>query len=116
LRFAENEFSLNERQDDGGTLRKHLEIVARQTGSIPKELEPIECPDAMIHVWRMFLELTSGRGNNGFGINPISYPDILAWACLVDSQPTPMEIRAIKAVDAAFMQQQAKTAKKQLKN
>jgi len=48
------------------------------------------------------------RRNNGFGPEPIGHADILAWAMLTDSQPRPSEIRAIAALDAAFLDHVAK--------
>ena len=59
------------------------------------------------HVWAWFLELSAGRGSNGFGPNPISYLDLLAWSTLTGTITRPAEIEAIMAVDRAWMMQQA---------
>lgn len=115
MRFAESQFTLNEAQSDGATLRQHLEAVRKQTGENPRELDELlanRCPDLLEPVWAMFIELNGSRGSNGFSISPISYTEMLAWSAMTGQHPTHFEVKAIKAVDVAYINSQAKQAKK----
>ena len=58
-------------------------------------------------MWAWFLEFSAGRGGNGFGPNPISYLDLLAWSTLTGTITRPSEIEAIMALDRVWMTQQA---------
>ena len=65
-----HEFELNARQKDGSTLRENLESVYRQTGNMPKQLEPVEMPECLHYLWAWFCELSGGRGYAEFGALP----------------------------------------------
>lgn len=80
-----------------------LESVERQTGRRPAALDGPELPADGAHVWAWFLELSAGRGSNGFGPNPISYLDLLAWSLLTGTITRPAEVEAIMALDRAWM-------------
>lgn len=82
--------------------------MERQTGKRPAELDGPECPADGEHVWQWFLEISAGRGSNGFGANPISWPDIDAWSRLTETIIRPSEIRAIKVLDGIWLEEQAK--------
>lgn len=82
-------------------MRSHLESVYRQTGFLPKELADIPpMPDDLTYLWKWFLELDAARGSNGFGLNPLSYAEIKAWADLLGHKPQSWEIKAIKRFDS----------------
>jgi hypothetical protein len=82
-------------------LRSHLESIERQTGKKPKQLAEIpEMPGVLMYLWDWFCALDSGRGGNGFGLNPLSYSEIQAWATLMQVQLAPWEVDAIKRIDA----------------
>jgi len=66
----------------------------------------------LTHVWAFFLELNQARSGSGFGANPISYTEILAWSQLTERNLSAFEVSAIKAVDRLFMGNQAKAAQK----
>lgn len=113
LRFAEIQFALSAVQD-GATIRQHLEAVARQTGEIPQELQQMKetpCPDALAHVWLMFLDLHRARSSNGFGANAISYTELAAWSAMNAVNVSPYEIGALRELDGMWMAAQAKQAK-----
>lgn len=50
-------------------------------------------------MWRWYCELGGSRTNNGFGLNPISYSEIKAWADLTGAEPTPWEVSLLKRLD-----------------
>ncbi len=52
-------------------------------------------------VW--FGELSSARSSSGFGANPISFAEILAWAQLTHRAPTPFEVSVLHAIDASLL-------------
>ena len=87
-----------------------MESVERQTGRRPAALDGPELPSDGAHVWAWFLELSAGRGSNGFGPNPISYLDLLAWSMLTGTITRPAEIEAIMALDRVWMTQQVANA------
>ncbi len=103
MRFARNEFALDKVQSDGVTMREHLQSIARQSGKTPQELEPVPCPDSMMPLWQMFLQLHSARSMSIDGPQPISYSEIAAWNALTGQQVTPDEVAAIRAIDRAFL-------------
>ncbi len=62
----------------------------------------VPLPEAGVHVWYWFHELSSTR-QNGMGINPITHAEIMAWAWLTGIKPLPWEVKAIKDIDSAFI-------------
>lgn len=57
-------------------------------------------PSVLAYLWIWFCELDVGRGNNGFGLNPLTFSELLAWTQLMRVKPEPWEIEAIKRIDA----------------
>jgi hypothetical protein len=55
------------------------------------------------HVWVWYCELSDARSNNGFGINPVSYLEIDAWARLMRVRPEPWEVRLLRKIDDAIL-------------
>ena len=88
---------------DGTTRRSHLESVERQTGRRPAELDGPGLPADGMHIWAWFLELSAGRGSSGFGPNPISWLDLLAWTALTGMIVRSAEVEAIMALDRAWL-------------
>jgi len=60
---------------------------------------PVDC----MHLWFWFLELSAARGSNGFGPNPLSFHDIEAWSRLTNTVIRPNELRALIALDHAYL-------------
>lgn len=63
-------------------------------------------PHAVEHVWRWYCELGGARTSNGFGLNPISYSEIRAWADLTGADPTPWEVSLLKRLDMVTLANQ----------
>lgn len=72
-----------------------------------------DLPGCVAHVWAWFCELSAARTSNGWGANPITFPEIDAWARLTRSEPTPWEIGLIRRIDAAILPKINKTGSKQ---
>ena len=66
-------------------------------GDPPLELE---------QVWRWYCELGSARTSNGFGLNPLSYTEIKAYADLTGVRMTPWEITLLKRLDTVTLKGQ----------
>jgi hypothetical protein len=99
-------------QTDGSTLRAHAQAIARSAGEIPEEYQSLTVPEALIHCWYWFIELSRTRTSNGFGANPISYNEIVSWSDLTGVRPDNIEVQALMALDSAFMSVQADEIKK----
>jgi hypothetical protein len=50
-----------------------------------------------------FGELSETRISTGFGIGPISYGEIRAWARLNGIRPTPFELALLRRIDRIFL-------------
>lgn len=50
-----------------------------------------------------FGELASARTSSGFGGNPISYSEVKAWAELTGRKPSPLEVNALRRLDARYL-------------
>jgi hypothetical protein len=64
------------------------------------------------HIWRWFCELDASRQSGGFGPSPITYQDIDAYRRLTGEVMQAWEVRAIRAVDDAVLQEIAKAQSK----
>jgi hypothetical protein len=103
LGFAGRAIQLSMRQPDGATLREHLQSAWRQTGERPELLEPVDCPDEMLYLWDRFLEVSKRRTSNGFGLNPVPYADIAAWATMNRVRITPFELEVLDRIEALYV-------------
>ncbi len=84
--------------------------MERQTGRRPPALDGPPIPADGEHVWLWFLDLNAARGSNGFGPNPISYPDLAAWVAMTGIIVMPSEVAALMALDREYLAEQAKKA------
>lgn len=101
--YARSEFELSARQEDGATLREHLEAVAARSGKLPSQLaNSAKLPDGCAPLWRIFLHLHGRRGSSGFGPSPISYSEIDAYQRVTRQELAAWEINAIIAADDAY--------------
>ena len=83
------------------------------SGIRPQELEDeTPLPALAAYLWAWFCELHSARGSNGFGPSSLSWRDLLDWAAVTGNKPHPWEVRAIRAIDRAFLVQAGKDSKK----
>ena len=93
---------LNATREDGSTLREHLENVERVTGK--QQFDEPALPDGAEYLWGWFWDLDAGRGSNGFGLNPLSYSEMKAWAELTQQMLDPWEVSALRKMDMARLE------------
>ena len=100
ISFCKQEFELNSKSSGKSSLREQLELIKKKTGKLPDEYETLlECPAYLSDVWRYFLQLHSKRTSNGFGINAISYSEVLAFCKLKGVYLQPYEVDLIMQLD-----------------
>ncbi len=110
MEFAEAEFKLGVVQPDGATLREHYENLLRQKGVTHELLEASECPDSLFYIWEYFLTMNIRRTGNGYGPNPLTPPEVEAWARLHGVRLTPFEAEALDGLETRFLKHFAKAA------
>jgi hypothetical protein len=111
LGFAGRETELSMRQEDGATLRKHLESHERQSGERHPLLEPVECDDSVKYLWEYFCSMNTRRTNSGFGYNPITDEGVEAWARRRGYRLERFENVALDALEQLFLSIQSKAKK-----
>jgi len=114
--YCRQEFELSYSGSSGSSKREQLESVWRQLGYKPPELEDlIELPDYYQDMWRIFLDLNSTRGHNGFSPLRISYTEISNYCQLLQINLTPIEIEAIAIMDRIVLEVNSKQEKQNSK-
>ncbi len=96
MTWAREEFRLGKPDKNGTPLRSHLQAAGMD------EPNPHPFPEALGYLWDWFCELSSGRPS-GMGPGPLTWEGILAWTTLTGTRPAPWEIRALRALDTAFL-------------
>jgi hypothetical protein len=66
-----------------------------------------EPPELASHVWEWFWDLSAARGSNGFGLNPVGFVDLAAWAAMTGAEPLEWELQALREMDRAFLSEHA---------
>jgi len=90
-------------------LRETLEVVKKMKGVMPEEgINPVEFPEALGHVWGLFLSLSKKRKQDSMsGFMPIEYQEMLAYFFLMKYEATPLEVEIIDALDLTWLSSQA---------
>jgi len=107
VEYAKSEFTLQEAQKDGVSLRHHLQRVWDMTGVMPEQLEPIEVEDEVLYLWDYFTSMNQRRTSNGFGENPISASEMKAWSELNGIPISTFEVQAIQMLELAYMRRKS---------
>jgi hypothetical protein len=94
--WAREEFRLAKPDKNGTSRRAHFEAAGVENPN------PLPFPEAMAHVWGWFCDLASGR-TCGMGPNPITWEGMAAWCTLTGNRPSPWEVRALRALDSAYL-------------
>ena len=88
----------------GVSLRTSLERVREFTGQTPPELADEKAlPVLAMDWWEMWIEMDKGRQVT-MNIQPISWVDMEAWARLSGRILTTLDVSALRAIDAAYVQ------------
>jgi len=110
--FAQAEFALSARQEDGETLRTHLQAAWQQTGREPQELaDAPPMPPLASHLWASWSEIRTGLESGGLGLPRITWAALHFWQSATGSRLEPWERRAILKVDGLFLEAKAKDNK-----
>lgn len=89
----------------GNSLRDQLNSVWRQTGVKPKQLDELkELPESCTELWKIFIDLHNARQSNGFGMSPLTYSDISAYAHLYKIEFEEWELTLLRMFDQAVLQ------------
>jgi len=82
--------------EDGTTKFDRLSHLENATGKphLPEILIPVDVQ----YLWDWFMDLNNAR-QSGFGISPISYMELQAWAHMTGVQPTIWEVQVLKRID-----------------
>jgi len=108
LGFAGRETALSARQEDGATLREHLQSHERQSGERHPLLEDVECDESIIYLWDYFCSMNARRTGNGFGLNPITDEGVEAWARRRGIRLERFENYALDMLEQLFLSLQSK--------
>ena len=103
MAYAEHQFELSKTDQNGVTVRAHLETVEKQTGKRPKDLEGPEFPYELSHLWSAFVFLSSGRSSGFSGPEGLSFSEIKAWSELTATPVSPADVDVIKKLDTLYL-------------
>jgi hypothetical protein len=68
--------------------------------------------ESWIYILEYFFELHNKRSSNGYGPNPISYSEIVAWDRLTNKYITAEEVELIMKIDNIYLEHYAATMSK----
>lgn len=99
---------LAEKQDDGNSLRVHLECVYAQTGFLPEQLaaQP-SLPQLVSHIWVWFLDMCCDRVS-GMEAGRLTATIMKDWCWATGNELELWERKAIRQVDEAWFRTQSK--------
>jgi hypothetical protein len=89
------------KQQDGSTLRQHLQVAARG-GERPDPRLFSQAPRAAAALWEAFLTLHASRPS-GMGASGIPSSELLAWQQLHGVRLSPWEVDTLRAMDQAAL-------------
>jgi hypothetical protein len=95
---------------DGSTLGDHLRAAERARPGAARGVLDVELPEKLVFIWRWFVELSGTRYHSMGAYLPIQYAEIDAWSRLHGIALKAWHIRAIRAMDSAFLRAMATEA------
>lgn len=93
---AEHQFRMNKAGTDGVTVADKMRFLG-------KPVDGPEIPPQAAHLLGWFYELNTGRTSSGFGPNPLTWGDFMAWSGLTGTTLRPWEVRMLKRLDHLFL-------------
>lgn len=94
------------------TLSQHLQMIAATSDAAADQLAGPPCPVAAQHIWSWWIELHSRRTGSGFGINPIPFGEMEAWARVMRHDVDAIEWRLLHRIETEYLKHHAKQGKK----
>lgn len=94
---------MSKKQDDGTSLRSHLEAAERMRSGITRgALEKHKLPPEAAFVWAWYLDLSTCRQYMPMSGSPmrLSCSEILAWSTLHQIVLEPWQLRTIRLIDS----------------
>lgn len=85
-------------------MRDHLQAVARQTGTLPEQLQAEPLPAGLLGLWQTYCALRRQAAGSGLGAGPVTFEAIEAWGRLGGVQLTPWEVETLTEMDAAALE------------
>lgn len=89
-------------QEDGKSWREHLEALVKRGRKPQSDLDGPDIPLEGVHVWKWFSELEQTRSMSRYGMGPLTYTEIDAWARLTRRTPEVWEVDALMTMDVAM--------------
>lgn len=102
LAHARHEFWLNSTDRQGVTVSDHYLQLGREA-----DLEGPDFPDVVGYLWDYFMELHAARPVGAMGAGPLTFEGIKAWSDLTHRELSPWEVKALKDIDAIWLETQA---------
>ncbi len=89
----------------GEALAKQAERTRdpRRKAELLAQVERPPFPAPLRYLWRLFWRLRRRKAGNGYGPNPIEWPDIDAFVRNARLKLSPFEIETIEMLDDAFL-------------
>lgn len=120
--FAEHQFRLDRKRDDGASERDHLASAQRQIANLPgwkgkKEVVPEspEFPIEIDYVWGWFCELSTGLSSNGMGPAVVTWESLSAWCLMTGTTLDGWEAKALVRIGFARAAIESEKAEKKAK-
>ena len=111
--FAKLAFRLDTRNEDGTTLREHLEAAEKASPGVTRGvLKRATMPPELEFLWLWYLDLSTSRQYAGMSGSPLrlTHTEILAWATLHQIALEPWQLRAIRLIDSHHVHAMMKAA------
>lgn len=99
--LVERETNLDYPLQDGSTKRKHLLMVAKQTGKTPPELELPEVHPSLYYIKYLFDDMSMMRKYTNSTPQMLEQADIYYYCKLRDIKLDRLQLRLIKKLDVA---------------
>lgn len=72
-------------------------------------------PAIFMNIYRDFQELDAARTSNGFGVNPITFTEILSFYALNRIEVEPWEVNVLRYFDSLIVNLHSEKAQKETK-
>lgn len=96
-------------EKDGTAYRDILEGLLSRTNDpqrrekLIQELHVPLCPKGAGYIFEIYNRLRRRKGSNGFGLGPIEWQDIDAFARVSGARMSPWDVRVIESLDDIFL-------------